>query len=175
MEHKRERDFFFFFSFRKNLVFQILENKIASLITEEIKILTSLFHNCWGILFYFLTGVKFFTMLCWFLHTEMWISHNYIYIPLPLMCSSCPPHPLPPGHSARWSQSTKLEFVLYSNFLLAIYFTHDDVYMSMLPLNFFHALIPPPCPQVCSLCLHLHFFPASRLISTIFLDVIYMH
>ena len=102
-------------------------------------------------------------MLCWFLHTEMWISHNYIYIPLPLMCSSCPPHPLPPGHSARWSQSTKLEFVLYSNFLLAIYFTHDDVYMSMLPLNFFHALIPPLCPQVCSLCLHLHYCPEDLI------------
>ena len=84
------------------------------------------------------------------------------------MCSSYPPHPLPPRHSARWSQSTKLDFVLYSNFLLAIYFTHDAVYMSMLPLNCFHAVIPPPCPQVCSLCLHLHFFPASRLISTIF-------
>ena len=84
------------------------------------------------------------------------------------MCSSCPPHPLPPRHSARWSQSTKLDFVLYSNFLLAIYFTHDAVYRSMLPLNCFHAVIPPPCTQVCSLCLHLHFFPASRLISTIF-------
>ena len=36
-------------------------------------------------------------------------------------------------------------------------------------------LLPPLCPQVCSLCLCLSSFPAYRFISTIFLDSIYMH
>ena len=37
-----------------------------------------------------------------------------------------------------------------------------------------HPLLPPLGPQVCSLCLHLHCCPANKLISTIFLDSIYM-
>ena len=31
------------------------------------------------------------------------------------------------------------------------------------------------CPQVSSLCLHLHYCPENKFISTIFLDSIYMH
>ena len=42
-------------------------------------------------------------------------------------------------------------------------------------LNSSHPLLPPVYPQVHSLCLHLHPFPVNRLISTIFLDSIYMH
>lgn len=99
-----------------------------------------------------------------------------IFISLyPLCVLPCPPHTPPPAHSARWSQSTKLDFVLDSNFLLAIYFTQDGVYMSMLPINSFHVLLYPPPPQVSSFRLHLHFFPESRLISTIFLNFIHMH
>ena len=41
-------------------------------------------------------------------------------------------------------------------------------------LSDFHFLLPPLCPQVSSLCLHLYFCPANRFISTIFLDSIYM-
>ena len=37
-----------------------------------------------------------------------------------------------------------------------------------------HHLLPPLCPQVCSLCLRLPCCPAKRFISTIFLDSIYM-
>ena len=36
-----------------------------------------------------------------------------------------------------------------------------------------HRLLPPLCPQVCPLCLLLHCCPASRFISTIFLDSIH--
>ena len=42
-------------------------------------------------------------------------------------------------------------------------------------LDLAHPLLPPLCPQVCSLCLCLSSFPAYRFISTIFLDSIYMH
>ena len=35
-------------------------------------------------------------------------------------------------------------------------------------------LLPLLCPQICSLCLLLHCCPANRIISTIFLDSIYM-
>ena len=41
-------------------------------------------------------------------------------------------------------------------------------------LNSSHPLIPSLCPQVCSLCLHLHCCPADRLISTIFLYSTYI-
>ena len=54
--------------------------------------------------------------------------------------------------------------VQYSNFPLAIYFTCDNVYVSML-------LSPSPAvSKVCRLCLHLYSCPARRLISTTFLD-----
>ena len=67
--------------------------------------------------------------------------------------------------------------VLYRNFSPAIYFTHDVyicIYMSMLLPHSSHALHPPLCPQVHTLQLHLHSFPANRFISTIFLDSICM-
>ena len=59
--------------------------------------------------------------------------------------------------------------VLYSNFSLVIYFTHDGVYMSTLLSQFIPPPHPPLCPQVHSLYPCLHFFPANRFISTIFL------
>ena len=56
--------------------------------------------------------------------------------------------------------------VLFSSFPIAFYFTHDsDTY-----LYYFLPLLPPLCPQVRSL--HLHSFPVSRFINTIFLESI---
>ena len=46
-----------------------------------------------------------------------------------------------------------------------------DMVMYVFPcysLNFSHPPFPLLCPQVCSLCLHLHCCPAKRFISTIF-------
>ena len=37
-------------------------------------------------------------------------------------------------------------------------------------LNLSYPLLPPLCPQVCSLCLRLHFFPVNRFIRTVSLD-----
>ena len=64
--------------------------------------------------------------------------------------------------------------VLYSRFLLVIYFIHISVYMSI-PISQF---IPPPtfppwCPYVCSLHLCLYFCLANRFICTVFLDSTY--
>ena len=41
-------------------------------------------------------------------------------------------------------------------------------------LNLSYPLLPPPCPQVHSLHLHLHFFSVNRFISTVFLDSVSM-
>ena len=60
----------------------------------------------------------------------------YIY-PLPIEPSS----PKPPSHLSRLSQSAELP-VLYNSFPLAIYFTHDSVYMLMLLSQF-----APPSPS----------------------------
>ena len=65
-----------------------------------------------------------------------------------------PPTPL---HRARWSQSTELtslSHTAHSHLLSALHMV-----MCMLPyysLNSSHPLLPPLCPQVCALCLHLH-------------------
>ena len=66
--------------------------------------------------------------------------------------------------------------VLCSCFPLAICFTFGSVYMSM-PLSHFVPAYasPSPCPQVHSLHLCLYSCPATRFISTVFLDSIYVH
>ena len=78
-------------------------------------------------------------MLCWFL---LYNNANkpllYIYL-LPLE----PPSPLPiPPLQVIKEHQTRLP-VLYSNFSPAIYFTHDNVYMSML-LSPFVPVSPSP-------------------------------
>ena len=55
-------------------------------------------------------------------------------------------------------------------------FAYGNVYVSMVLSQFVPlSLLPTLSPQVCSLCLHLHYYPADRFISTIFLDSMYMH
>ena len=57
-----------------------------------------------------------------------------------------------------------------------LYILHVVVYMfPCYFLHSFHPLLPSLHPQVCSLCLHLHYCPVNRFISAIFLDAIYMH
>ena len=58
--------------------------------------------------------------------------------------------------------------VLCCRFPLANYFMFSSVFMLML-LSFHPSFpLPPPCPQVHSLCLCLYSCPATRFISTIF-------
>ena len=84
--------------------------------------------------------------------------------------------PSSPCHPSRLSQSTGFEFpVSHSKFPLAIYLIYVNVYVSMLLSQVIPLLSPPLYPQFCSLCLHLYCCPASRFISTIFLDFIYIY
>ena len=64
-----------------------------------------------------------------FCNTAHWISHRFIYV-APSWTSLPSPSPSLPS---RLSQSTRLELsASYSKFLLAIYFTYGNVYVSML-------------------------------------------
>ena len=90
---------------------------------------------------------------------------------------SGPPFHLPP-------QPTPLGCHRVSG-LSSLHHTADSHWLSILhtimcmfqcySLNSSHALFPSLCQQVCSLCLHLHCCPASRSLSTIFLDSIYIY
>ena len=51
--------------------------------------------------------------------------------------------PLPPFHSSRLSQSQAELPVLYISFPLVICFTHDSVYMPVLPSQFVSASVSP--------------------------------
>ena len=106
-----------------------------------------------------------------FCHKSTWVSHRYTCIAFLL---SFPPtsHPT---HSSRLSQSTWLVLhESYSKLPLTIILCMVIYMFPCYFLSFFHFLLPSLCPQVCSLCLWLHCFPANRFISTIFLDPIYM-
>ena len=106
-----------------------------------------------------------------FCHTSTWISHRYTHVSSLL---NLPPtsHSIPPS---RLSESTRCDLpASYSTFPLST--LHMLIFMfQYYSLNWSLPLLPPLCPQVCSLCLHLHCCPASRFISTIFLESIYMH
>ena len=100
-----------------------------------------------------------------FCHT-IFSRHKYTYIPS--LLSLLFPCPIPALHII-----TEQELpLLYSNFLLAIYFTYSNVYISI-SLNFSYPLLPH-CAHVCSLYLCLYSCPTNRFISTTFLDSIYM-
>ena len=74
-----------------------------------------------------------------------------------------------------------LFILLYSRFLLVLYFIHISVYMSIPISQFIPSTTTPPttfppwCPYVCSLHPCLYFCPANRFICTIFPDSTYMH
>ena len=75
-----------------------------------------------------------------FCHTSTWISHTYTHVPCLLnLPTSPPPIPLPKVVTEHQDELP----VLYSNFPLAIYVTHCNVYISML----LSQLLPPsPSP-----------------------------
>ena len=70
-------------------------------------------------------------MLHWFLRHTL-ISRNYLYLLSLLSVSSVLPHPIPPLYVVTEHQAGLP--VLFSSFLLIIYFTHGSVNMS-LPLT----------------------------------------
>ena len=108
-----------------------------------------------------------------FCYTTNEVNQLYVYL-YPLSLGPLSHHPPIPPIQVTTEHRAELP-VLYSMFLLAIYFMHGSVYMSILISQF----IPPspslPCPHVHSLHLCLYSCPANRFICTIFLDSTYMH
>ena len=98
--------------------------------------------------------------------------YAYIYPHIPSLLSLPPTLPISPLQVFT-KHGSDLP-VLCSPFPLAIYFTFGSVYMSVLLSHDVPASPSPPCPQVRSQCLHLYSCPATRFISTIFLDSTYM-
>ena len=110
---------------------------------------------------------NWFTMLCWFL--------PYINMNQPKVCTCSLPLDPPshfPLHPTQVVTDHQTEIpALYSNFPLAIGFTHGIVYISMALSQFV-----PPFPFL--LCVHksvLYPCPENRFINTFFLNSIYMH
>ena len=102
------------------------------------------------------------------------MNQPLIYIcSLPLEPSShLPPHPIPLGcHRAPGLSSP--HHTANSHWLSIL---RGVMYMfQCYSLSLFHPLLPPLCPQVFSLCLHLCSCPANRFISVIFLGFVYTH
>ena len=100
-----------------------------------------------------------------------WTSYKYTCV------SSLLNHLLPPSHLSRWAQSSEMSSLWPTAASHWQSILHMVVYMSVLPsihpsLSF---PLPPLCPCVCSLYLHLYSCPANRFIVIILLDSIYMH
>ena len=98
-------------------------------------------------------------------------STIFIHILPPSWASlpSCHPTPLGYHRAPGWAPC-----VIHTNFSPVTYFKHGSVYRCYF-LHSSHSLLPLVCPQLHSLYLSLHSFPASKFINTIFLDSIYMH
>ena len=98
------------------------------------------------IFYWRIIDLQYFVGFC---HTSAWISLKYTYIS-PLL--NLPPTPF---HPSRLSQRAWFELPeSQSKFLLAIFFTYGNLYVSVL-LSVPQPLLPSLCPQLCSLCLHL--------------------
>ena len=98
------------------------------------------------------------------------ISRNYTYIP---SLWSLPP--LPPSHPSRSSQSARLSSLSYTETSHQLPTLRVVVYLCW--CNFLHSshFLPPQLhPQVHSLHLCVHSFPANRSINTIFLHSVYI-
>ena len=82
----------------------------------------------------------------------------------PLLSLPSLPYPTPLGHHRvpGWAPCVKQQLPTH------IHFTHDIYVDAAFSIDPSHS-----CPQVRSLHLHLHSFPANRFINTIFLDFVY--
>ena len=86
------------------------------------------------------------------------------------------PQPPSPSHPSRLSQSSGSELpASYSEFPLAVYFTHGGVYVSVLLSQFVPPSPSPPLSLTLSSMSASHCCPADRFLSTSFLDSTYMH
>ena len=106
-----------------------------------------------------------------FTTVAIWEAYIYICIYIPSFLSlPAHSHPTPPSHCKMpgWApcviQQPPTTYLFYLNLIEYIF--------QCCFLNLSYLLLPPLCPQVHSLCLCCHFFPANRFISTFFLDFI---
>ena len=110
-------------------------------------------------------------MLFWFvLHDNVNQPQWYIYH-LPT-----DPPSLSSSYLSRSSQTTGLGSLCYIATSHQLSVLHTVLYLCQCYfLHSSHSLLPWLCPQVCSLFLYLHFFPANRFMNTIFLDYKYIY
>ena len=121
------------------------------------------------LVFFFLNWKKIALQCCiGFFHKIIIISHNYTYIPS-LVCLPL----LLPSHPFGLSQSMKLGSLCYTA-TSHLSISHMIVHICQCYFLYsYHSLLPLLFPQVCSLHLCLHSFPANRF-NTNFPDSIYM-
>ena len=137
--------------------------KIVTWAWEELLLVLSIIFN-WRI-----TAWQYCIGFC---HTSTWISHRYKYVPsllkLPLISHPILPLPVVTEHWI-WAACTieQIPTGYLISLMIRYMFQCDSLHLS-------HPLLPPLCPQVCSLCLHLHCFSVDRIISTFLLHSVYV-
>ena len=112
-------------------------------------------------------------MLCQFLlYNKVNQLYVYIYPHIPSLLSL---PPTPPSYPSRSSQSIKLISLCYAAAFHQPSILHLVVYICQChSLTLSQLPLPRLCPQVRSLRLGLYSCPATRFISTVFLDSIYV-
>ena len=99
-----------------------------------------------------------------------WISRNYTYIPSLLSLA-----PLPPPHASRSSQSARLSSLCYTETSHQLSILRMIMYICWCyVLHSSHFLPSQLRPQIHSLHLCVHSFPANRSLNTIFLHSMYI-
>ena len=111
--------------------------------------------------FYFIFNWRIITLqYCdGFCHTSTWISHRHTHVPSLL---NLPPYSMPLG----CHRAPALDFLCHAANSHWLSILHMAMYMSQ--------VIPPSPSPTMILCLHLLCCTVSRIISTIFLDSIYI-
>ena len=147
-----------------------LYNKLNSFMGQEVEYVAyisffQLIYFNWRII-----ALQYYDSFC---HTSTWIGHRCACASPPSWTPLLAPSPpYPSGLSQGTSFGCPASCI---ELTLVICFTYSNVHVSML----FSQIIPPLpsllSPKVCSLHLCLLCYAAGRIVSTVFLNSIYMH